>query len=63
MSRCCSIWKRDEKIMIKRCKQCNSILTPDESNNFCKNCREGKKDRQAEARILAAEMKKKKYQK
>ena len=47
--------------MIKKCKQCGSVLAPDESNKFCKNCREGKKDRQAEERLLEAERKKKKY--
>jgi hypothetical protein len=47
--------------MIKKCKQCGSILASDESNNFCKNCRAGKKDRQEEKRVAAAEAKKKKY--
>jgi len=37
--------------MIKKCKQCGRQLKPDESNNLCENCRQGKRDRQAEEKL------------
>lgn len=47
--------------MIKKCKQCGGTLVPGESNNICEKCRQYKRDKQAEARVAAAEAKKKKH--
>lgn len=46
--------------MIKKCKQCGRELTPDESNNMCKACREKKKAQRTEVRNDIIDQKKRK---
>jgi len=45
--------------MIKKCKQCGSQLLPGESNQFCENCRNRKREMQVEERIAKEKAKKK----
>lgn len=46
--------------MIKKCKQCGRQLRPEESNNLCEQCRQRKRNMQAEEKLQKETDKKKK---